>query len=387
MAGSLFTSGSLFSAELLVSLFFLLGLVAWAIFHLLNSSTAFNFSSTHLRGLLKAPRPSNIYLPQKIYFQKTATDHYGLGSLALDLVTIGGHGRLKEARFEYEKIYSVYADHFNDTVDAQRSINDSLNALGALTYSILVELEKSRKLLRKPARRFASSIIASQFPSMSLQIYQLRALADHKNQTGVAFLQGTAVGGLAAVGSWTLVSMFGSASTGTAIASLSGVAAHNSILAWFGGGAIAAGGGGMAAGTVALGAIVALPIVLFSSYQTHSSANDLSIKTDGIKDTIPELICSRNDLVDANRVIKEHLNVLKMQHEKISEINKQVYCLLYPKGIVSKTKRDINNLFNQDFYTKAEAEGIDKLLSTMNDLNDLFDSKVSNSEPFITFKT
>jgi len=381
-----FTSGSSLSAELLVSLFFLLALSVWAIFHLLTSSTAFNFSSTHLKNRLAPLRSSNISLPQKIYFQRTATADYGLGSFALDLVTVGGHGRLKEARFEYEKLYSLYAKHFNQVVDAQGSVNASLNAVGILTYDILLELETSRKLLRKPAQRFASKSIALQFPILSSQIYQLRNIADHKNQTGVALLQGTAVGGLAAVGSWTLVSMFGSASTGTAIASLSGVAAHNSILAWFGGGAIAAGGGGMAAGTVALGAVVALPIVLFSSYSTHVSANDLNIKTDKIKTTIPELICSRNDLLDADEVIQNQLNVLKMQHEKISEINKQVYSLLYPKGRLSKIKRDINNLFKQDFYTKAEAEGIDKLLFTIHDLHNLFDNDVRDSEPFITFK-
>lgn len=75
-----------------------------------------------------------------------------------------------------------------------------------------------------------------------------------------------------------------------------------------------------------------------------------------------------------------------MQHEKISEINKQVYSLLYPKGRLSKIKRDINNLFKQDFYTKAEAEGIDKLLFTIHDLHNLFDNDVRDSEPFITFK-
>lgn len=45
----------------------------------------------------------------------------------------------------------------------------------------------------------------------------------------------------------------GTASTGTAIASLSGVAATNATLAALGGGALAAGGGGMALGTAVLG--------------------------------------------------------------------------------------------------------------------------------------
>ena len=72
------------------------------------------------------------------------------------------------------------------------------------------------------------------------------------------------VGGLgtaAAMGTPALVTgtvgMLATASTGTAISSLSGVAATNATLAWLGGGSLAAGGGGMAAGAALLGTIQA----------------------------------------------------------------------------------------------------------------------------------
>jgi hypothetical protein len=65
---------------------------------------------------------------------------------------------------------------------------------------------------------------------------------------------GTA-GGFAAAGATTAAVMaLGTASTGTAIASLTGVAATNATLAALGGGALAAGGGGIALGTTILGA-------------------------------------------------------------------------------------------------------------------------------------
>ncbi len=51
------------------------------------------------------------------------------------------------------------------------------------------------------------------------------------------------------------------AGTGTAISTLSGAAASNAVLAWLGGGTLAAGGGGVAAGTVILGAITATATV------------------------------------------------------------------------------------------------------------------------------
>lgn len=55
----------------------------------------------------------------------------------------------------------------------------------------------------------------------------------------------------------TAVGYLATASTGTAIASLSGAAKAGATMAWLGGGAISAGGGGVAAGTVVLGALTA----------------------------------------------------------------------------------------------------------------------------------
>ena len=52
-----------------------------------------------------------------------------------------------------------------------------------------------------------------------------------------------------------LVASLGTASTGTAISTLSGAAATKATLAWLGGGALATGGLGIAGGAVVLGVI------------------------------------------------------------------------------------------------------------------------------------
>lgn len=54
------------------------------------------------------------------------------------------------------------------------------------------------------------------------------------------------------------------ASTGTAISGLSGVAAQNATLAWWGGGTLAAGGGGVAAGGAVLTGVAAAPAVFLT---------------------------------------------------------------------------------------------------------------------------
>jgi hypothetical protein len=58
------------------------------------------------------------------------------------------------------------------------------------------------------------------------------------------------------------VASYGSASTGIAIAKLSGAAAQRATMAWLGGGSLATGGGGMALGAMALNVVTIGPTVL-----------------------------------------------------------------------------------------------------------------------------
>lgn len=69
---------------------------------------------------------------------------------------------------------------------------------------------------------------------------------------GAGFAAGTAVASLAPSAAMWVATTFGTASTGTAISTLSGAAAGQAALAWLGGGTLAAGGGGTAAGTTLL---------------------------------------------------------------------------------------------------------------------------------------
>ncbi|WP_181882211.1 hypothetical protein [Helicobacter aurati] len=87
------------------------------------------------------------------------------------------------------------------------------------------------------------------------------------NTTLGGFAAGTVAGAMAGFGAFGTAGLLATASTGTAIASLSGVAATNATLAWFGGGSLAAGGLGMAGGTMVLGGLVAAPVLaVFSTF-------------------------------------------------------------------------------------------------------------------------
>lgn len=73
---------------------------------------------------------------------------------------------------------------------------------------------------------------------------------------------GVTGGALAAFGAYNAAGALATASTGTAISSLSGAAASNATLAFFGGGSLASGGLGMAGGIAVLGGLVAGPALL-----------------------------------------------------------------------------------------------------------------------------
>ena len=76
---------------------------------------------------------------------------------------------------------------------------------------------------------------------------------------GLGVGAGLGSGAALAFGAYNGTMLLATASTGTAISTLSGVAATNATLAWLGGGSLAAGGYGMAGGMMVLGGIVAGP--------------------------------------------------------------------------------------------------------------------------------
>ena len=68
--------------------------------------------------------------------------------------------------------------------------------------------------------------------------------------------------------------LFGKASTGVAISALSGAAAKNATLAWFGGGAIKAGGLGMVGGKILLGGIVVAPVLAVAGFVMEAKSKE-----------------------------------------------------------------------------------------------------------------
>lgn len=122
---------------------------------------------------------------------------------------------------------------------------------------------------------------------------------------------GTVVGGVTAVGAWIVVSLVGSASTGTAISALSGVAAYNATLAWFGGGALAAGGAGMSGGIMVLGGIVAAPIIYFAAKGAYAKAEKTKRESDKLKEEIAQLTKLKPQVEKQLKSVVNYLRIIK----------------------------------------------------------------------------
>ncbi len=90
----------------------------------------------------------------------------------------------------------------------------------------------------------------------------------------VNWLKGAGMAALTGAGAYAGIpaaaTMIGTASTGTALGTLSGAAAQSATMAWLGGGSLAAGGGGVALGTAALGVVTVGPTMLLGGLTLNS---------------------------------------------------------------------------------------------------------------------
>ena len=169
-------------------------------------------------------------------------------------------------------------------INAQReACGNALNKLGELKMFILNSsinqfLESFRKLKNVDFRDVDGMDELARLHIDDKKFEELKELSNLAGYAAGGLVAGTAGGALAALGAYGAVQAFAAASTGTAIASLSGAAATNATLAWLGGGALSAGGLGMAGGAAVLGGLVAGPALMILGYFTgNSSAKNLEV--------------------------------------------------------------------------------------------------------------
>ena len=134
----------------------------------------------------------------------------------------------------------------------------------------------------------------------------LRADYQALKDSGLGLGAGLGGGAALAFGAYNGTMLLATASTGTAISSLGGVAATNATLAWLGGGSIAAGGGGMALGSMVLGGIVAGPALAIFGHILGSKGEEA-------------LNNARNNLEQA-KTIRDQANLMADKLKAIEQV-------------------------------------------------------------------
>jgi len=278
-----------------------------------------------------------------------------------EILTFGGIGRLKEAKDNYNLIYEKYDVHIrnlNSVYDENRRL---LIEIGSEAKGAFKTLQKAMNILSKINAQQRESIkeLSDSLP-IANQIGRVRRLNDRFSNVLSAGI-GAAGGSALTAGSWALVSVLGAASTGTAISTLSGVAATNATLAWFGGGALATGGAGIAGGSLVLGGLFASPLILIWGFGVHKKARKLE---EGYKIIESKLI----ELDGKEKAALEENITIKSKHEEINRIccdlvasYKVVSDRLYPNGVLSGMIRSVRKLLGGDYFRTDDLKLVDRL--------------------------
>ncbi|HRR19369.1 MAG TPA: hypothetical protein P5332_10015 [Ignavibacteriales bacterium] len=304
----------------------------------------------------------------------------GFKDFLLNVVTLGAHGRLQDLIEEY-----------NQLVDELKTLNRKMEIRKEEVNKVLlqvVKLKKSSYNSLKRIRRITSKLNIKhrniQFNGVSLeQIKQGFSYAENSLKTteiALNSVQGASAGLGTAAATYFLVGQLATASTGTAIASLSGAAATNATLAWLGGGSLATGGLGIMAGKMVLGGLFLLPAVAITALLSYNSTNkkiqEVQEKIDEVSDYIYKVkqnlayldyLQKRSDEITVS--LKKTKEVFEKEYNKIMK-------KLYPIPIFSRLFKSLKKLFGFNYFNEEEMKHIYQFSQIANNFAKIIDTPV-----------
>ena len=187
---------------------------------------------------------------------------------------------------------------------------------------------------------------------------------------------GVASGALAGLAAWGGATTFAAASTGTAISTLSGAAATNATLAFFGGGSLAAGGLGVAGGTVVLGGLIAGPALAVMGMVVGAKTDEKLDKALENKAHADEIVESLNAASVQSSAIRRRTN---MFYNLLTHLDTYMYPLVL----------QMEDVFNAegDDYSKYKPESqkiIASAAQTVMTIKAVLDTPILTQEGVLT---
>ena len=179
-----------------------------------------------------------------------------------DISGINAYQNRKEAKSLKSNAEQKYQEACNQLEDRREKLNDCIQKFGtqrceALKSTIGVFLSYLKEIEQKYKSKEYEIDLGCDITHEYVQELtgiEMNASTALKTATASATAAAVALGGVPALVT-SSVTALATASTGTAISTLSGAAQMNAVLAWLGGGSLASGGGGVALGTAVLSGI------------------------------------------------------------------------------------------------------------------------------------
>lgn len=240
-----------------------------------------------------------------------------------------GYVKMSEAKDSLEAAKSRNDDNNKRLKDTHKQACEAMDKLGKKEITILASfkdfLDEFEKIKNRPKMEDIN------FGDVKIPEFNPKEVR-HVNQ-GAIFIAGAlsgaalgTAGGFAASGATTAAVMaLGTASTGTAISSLTGVAATNATLAALGGGSIAAGGGGMALGSMVLGASSLGVGLLVGGVMFNYAASSLEEKADHAWSEVDKSEKQINKICDYLNELKKTASTYYYAVEGVNTLYKQQF--------------------------------------------------------------
>jgi hypothetical protein len=297
----------------------------------------------------------------------------------LNITTLGAHQRVKNEVENYENLQEELTK-LNEKHETRRiEVNNILEKVIEVKKEAIVMVRNTQNILKNVSIK-QRDLINEELGSDSYTLDKIDASIT-AGDMAISATKGAVAGVSTALGAWALVGTFGVASTGTAIGTLSGVAASNAILAWLGGGSIAVGGGGIAVGTAVLGGLVAIPVIAITGLFQHLAANKKikELKEEEVK--IIELIDNiEKNLVQFNAIemrSKEVIDSIIKSLEVYKYEYDNVYKNIFPHGRISKILKIIRNkIFKRSYFSDNDLGFIQELGKTTGFILKMVDSPI-----------
>lgn len=284
----------------------------------------------------------------------TTTGAAAVGTIAT-AGTIGaastGYGAKKmlEAKGIVDKAEKKYIEQKDVLDKEEEKVNKGLECLGELKCQIWRDFESFYTVMEmiKNCNIMDGEAKKESFVLSKEELDNLKSLSFKATELLNASVGSIGAGALVGIAAYGGTMAIGTASTGAAIAGLSGAAATNATLAALGGGSLATGGLGMAGGTAVLSGLIVVPALavggIFIAFKGNSSVE----KALEIEKETEDAVFNMNKSI---KLINDIKNVVDEVYTELTILNRSF------QEYLSKLKKIVEE--KQDFrqFTSEEVE-------------------------------